>query len=92
MKIPVECKGCGACCINKDRKWIEVTLTDSIIIPKEFLQPGDIQPFAMKQAEDGRCICLDKYNNCSIYEIRPTICRTVQKEDKICLNSLAAVV
>ena len=92
MKIPNECKGCGACCINKDSKWIEVNLIDSVRIPGEFLQQGDIEPFAMKQTENGRCVCLDKNNNCSIYDIRPTICRTVQKGDSICLNSLAAIV
>lgn len=92
MKLPIDCKGCGACCLNKDNKWIEVTLTDSVRIPKEFLQSGDIELFAMKQTENGRCVCLDKDNNCSIYDIRPTICRTVQKSDSICLDSLAAIV
>ena len=89
MIIPAVCKGCGACCINKnDSKWVEVNLLDAINIPEKFLQKGDIERFAMKQTEIGRCICLDNNNNCSIYEDRPSICRVVQKGDSVCLSSL----
>ena len=91
--LPNKCEGCGACCINtKDFKWIEVTLADAARLDHRFLQEGDVQPFAMKQTADGRCVCLDADNRCSIYENRPTICRTVQMGDSICLTSLAPVV
>lgn len=88
MIVPIDCKGCGACCINSDSKWIQVTLEDSARIPEKFLQLGDIEPYAMKQTESGRCICLDANNNCTIYNLRPTICRTVEKGSKICADSL----
>jgi len=91
MKLPSKCETCGMCCINKhDSKWIEVSEEDAVFIEKKFLQAGDIKPFAMKQHENGRCVCLDEHNRCSIYENRPKICRTVQMGDEICLKSLNA--
>jgi Fe-S-cluster containining protein len=91
MILPIKCETCGACCINKfDSKWVEVSNEDSFYINKEYLQEGDILPFAMKQDEKGRCVCLDKNNRCSIYENRPKICRTVQMGDEICIKSLIA--
>ena len=91
--LPNKCEGCGACCIStSDSKWIEVSLTDAARLDNRFLQEGDVQPFAMKQTSDGRCICLDADNRCSVYDARPTICRTVKMGDSVCLASLAAVV
>jgi Fe-S-cluster containining protein len=91
MMLPTKCETCGACCINKfDDKWIEVSNEDALHIDKKHLQYGDIFPFAMKQDEKGRCVCLDKDNRCTIYENRPQICRTVQMGDEICIKSLIA--
>jgi uncharacterized protein len=87
----LNCQTCGACCSNpKDDKWIEVTAEDAKRIFSGFLQPGDIEPFAMKQLHSGRCIAFvgdvggECY--CSIYENRPAICRKVQPHDEICLK------
>ena len=93
ITLPNECEGCGACCISTtDSKWIEVTLADAARLNPNVLQEGDVQPFAMKQDDRGRCICLDANNRCSIYKDRPIICRTVQMGDSVCLTSLAPVV
>ena len=49
VRIPENCEGCGLCCSNEnDPKWIEVSAQDARRIPGEFLQEGDIEPFAMK--------------------------------------------
>jgi Fe-S-cluster containining protein len=91
IQVPNKCEGCGACCAHKgDDKWVEVTAHDALHIPDQFLQPGDIEPFAMRQTSDGRCICLGDDKRCLIYENRPAICRAVQRGDSICLTSLNA--
>ena len=88
-QIPKACEGCGLCCCNDhDTKWIEVSAEDANRIPIEFLQRGDITPFAMKQTANGRCVCLDDLNRCSIYPLRPTICREVMPGDDLCVVSI----
>jgi Fe-S-cluster containining protein len=89
VQIPESCEGCGLCCINdNDTKWIEVSIEDAKRIPVEFLQEGDTEPFAMKQTTDGRCVCLDDQNRCSIYPLRPTICKVVTRADDVCVTSI----
>ena len=94
MTDDFDCQRCGACCTNKeDNKWVEVTESDAIRIDPSLLQSGDIETFAMRQREDGCCIALQGDVNslcrCMIYENRPTICRTVQQGDDICLERRA---
>ena len=87
--IPDKCEGCGLCCINMDdSKWIEVNSYDALVLDQDFLQIGDIATFAMKQDSKGRCTCLDSDNRCSIYANRPSICRTVQRGDDVCRDSI----
>ena len=91
-EVPKRCEGCGACCAHpSDRKWIEVTEDDALLISSELLQLGDREPFAMKQRLDGGCICLGDDNRCLIYESRPAICRSVERGDSICLTSLSRI-
>jgi uncharacterized protein len=83
------CQYCGACCKHRDDpKWIEVTAEDAKKIPLAWLQVGDIEPFAMRQTDSGRCVAFEwevgKHCRCSIYDIRPSICRKVQPHDEIC--------
>jgi len=88
-QIPSLCEGCGACCVHaNDNKWIEVTAQDASLIAPEFLQPGDLEPFAMKQKPNGACVCLGDDQRCTIYETRPSICRAVKRGDSICLTSI----
>lgn len=87
--IPVDCKGCGACCSHpKDNKWVEVSAEDAKLIDHNLLQPGDILEFAMLQDEQGRCMALTADGICSIYLNRPAICREVQAGSVICVDSL----
>ena len=89
MNIPDKCTECAKCCCNLDAKWVEVTFIDSLSIPCYLTQKGDVEPFAMRMVNN-RCIAL-KGKLCSIYENRPTICRTVQPGDAICLSSLLTI-
>jgi len=85
----LNCQKCGACCVNpQDSKWIEVTASDAKNINPFLLQNGDIEPYAMKQTDSGRCIAfIGKVGGdcgCSIYSNRPSICKAVQPYDDIC--------
>ena len=88
MSLPLVCYGCGACCTNKDSKWVEVTKQDAFKIDIDLLQQGDTEAFAMKQDDEGNCVALTKSHDCAIYKNRPTICRTTQRNGKICLSSV----
>ena|GEM_PF-4946659 len=90
--IPGRCEGCGACCGHaSDTKWIEVTQHDAARIASELLQPGDIEPFAMRQKPSGDCVALGDDKRCLIYDSRPTICRTVERGDGICLEAISKI-
>jgi Fe-S-cluster containining protein len=57
--------------------------------PDISLQPGDIQKYALKQEDDGRCVFLERIsNNCMIYSARPEICKEIQRGDEICIASI----
>jgi len=88
----LSCMECGACCTHPvDLKWVEVTKKDAEHIFPHFLQEGDREMYAMKMLVN-RCCCLvgtvGKSCKCAIYDNRPTICRTVQPGDELCLSSL----
>ena len=81
-----ECSRCGLCCGDTKEKTRHILLlkkeayaiSDEICLPKqEFTQEiTDKTPYCYEMAKgaDGRCFFL-KDNQCSIYELRPLICR-----------------
>lgn len=87
-----ECVGCGACC-SRDRRWVEVTVEDAVRLDQTtLLDSGDIEPFAMRVKPDGSCVALKgtigKDASCSLYALRPNICRRVQRGSPLCLYAL----
>lgn len=92
MEIP-DCINCGACCA-KEPCWVEVSKEDfEYLANPELTTVGDIFPWSMKtKGEQHQCIALHGniggYVFCSIYEKRPTICRTVQRGSEICIYML----
>ena len=93
MKLP-KCQDCGACCAcDWDSKWVEVTERDAKRITSSLLQLGDIEEYAMRQTlGNSRCAALvgeiGKATHCSIYSVRPAICRQVTRGGPICLYML----
>jgi Fe-S-cluster containining protein len=81
-----ECNRCGLCCGDTAEKSRCILLLESEVnevsaqtgLPKEaFTKPVvDNNPyqFEMKKGSDGKCYFL-KNNECSIYSLRPLICR-----------------
>lgn len=93
--IPTDCKSCGACCCHdSDPLWVEVTAEEAKGYSPYWTVPGDVEAFAMK-FKDGKCKRLVGLPGisvfCTIYQIRPAICRKVQPGDEICVERLAAM-
>lgn len=62
-------RGCDTCCI------LESVFPVEAYIIYDSIRSGDVDPGELKQHVPGRCIFL-KEGNCSIYTVRPVICRT----------------
>lgn len=76
----VQCTSCDAVCCR-----LTVVLMPEDRIPPRFttLDPGGLE--VMAHGDDGWCVCLDRVSmNCSIYESRPTICRTFAMGSAYC--------
>lgn len=81
-----ECSRCGLCCGDTKTKTRHVLLIETEaqdIAAQTRQQPGDFcvevsgsQPYVyeMKKTAEGKCVFL-KDNQCSIYPLRPLICR-----------------
>jgi Fe-S-cluster containining protein len=83
--VNFECNGCGLCCGDtktKTRRILMIaseanTISAQTNLPIEkFAQTADKAPYVyeMKKPTDGKCFFL-KNNQCTIYTIRPLICR-----------------
>lgn len=84
MKMIPSCQDCGACCHH-----LRVDLIPGIDdwIPAH-LRTGNI----LKQNLDGSCAALHqagKTASCTIYLTRPDACRTFQRGNHMCLESIA---
>jgi Fe-S-cluster containining protein len=92
--VRFRCIKCGKCCGDTKEKTRNILLLriEAEQIAKETLQPileftakiKDKLPYSyeMKKTEDGKCVFL-KNNCCTIYTVRPLICRFYPFELKI---------
>ena len=92
--VSFRCTKCGICCGDTKEKTRHILLlkTEAEQIAKTTLQPifkfaveiKDRAPYSyeMKKTEDGKCVFL-KNNRCTIYSLRPLICRFYPFELKI---------
>jgi len=93
---------CGACCCNNDGNraagffdYVEVHPGDALrkrsdLLSKLAIRNADRQVH-LRLTEDGRCVALDGTLgvsvHCSIYALRPTVCRRVQPHSEECLSA-----
>ena len=90
MSDPSPCQACGACCAH-DPSWPRFSLEaeeDLAIIP-DALVAADKSGMAWKLVgSEGRCAALTgdigKAVACSIYGLRPDVCRACQPGDPEC--------
>jgi Fe-S-cluster containining protein len=92
--VRFRCTKCGICCGDTKEKTRHILLlrTEAEQIAKATLQPiseftvkiKDKAPYSyeMKKTEDGKCVFLEN-NCCTIYAVRPLICRFYPFELKI---------
>jgi Fe-S-cluster containining protein len=96
--VRFRCIKCGICCGDTKEKTRHILLlrTEAEQIAKTTLQPiskfavkiKDRAPYSYemkKRAEDGKCVFLEN-NRCTIYSLRPLICRFYPFELKILHN------
>jgi Fe-S-cluster containining protein len=80
-----ECKVCGKCCVEDVKRGRRIVLTeiDALEISSatgiglnEFAEKNSSEayPYAIRLV-NGRCFFLNQDNKCSIYPVRPLVCR-----------------
>lgn len=105
MGAELDCRRCGACCVNHPENrdegfvyWVEIAADDAILgradlVAKHVIRDADGVPH-LRMAPDGRCLALrgaiGDDVRCGIYHQRPTPCRRVQPGDALCLKYRAA--
>lgn len=78
----ISCSTCAACCCQ-----LEVMLITDTGVPERFIDIDDWGGEVMRRLDDGWCAALDRDSmRCTIYELRPLICREFELGEADCLN------
>lgn len=82
----VTCANCQACCCR-----LKVMLITETGVPEQFIEKDRTGVEFMAQLADGWCAALDrKTMKCTIYQVRPWVCREYEMGDYECLDDRAA--
>ncbi|MCT8986037.1 YkgJ family cysteine cluster protein [Shewanella phaeophyticola] len=77
---PITCSNCQACCCR-----LEVMLITETGVPKVYIAKDNWGGEVMRRLDDGWCAALDRDTMmCSIYELRPLICREFEMAEYEC--------
>ncbi|HBX54235.1 YkgJ family cysteine cluster protein [Pseudomonas sp. UBA2684] len=83
----VSCSTCAACCCQ-----LEVMLITDTGVPPRFIATDDWGGEVMLRLDDGWCAALDRDSmRCTIYELRPLICREFETGSAECLDERQAI-
>ncbi|EAS41765.1 YkgJ family cysteine cluster protein [Photobacterium profundum] len=78
----ITCANCQACCCR-----LEVMLITDTGVPKEYIATDAWGGQVMNRLDDGWCAALDRDTlMCSIYEVRPFICREFEMGEYECID------
>jgi Fe-S-cluster containining protein len=78
----VSCSNCAACCCQ-----LEVMLITDTGVPPRYIDTDDWGGEVMLRLDDGWCAALDRDSmRCTIYEVRPLICREFETASPECLD------
>ncbi|MFZ3202523.1 MAG: YkgJ family cysteine cluster protein [Pseudomonas sp.] len=81
-EVAVSCSNCAACCCQ-----LEVMLITDTGVPPRFIATDDWGGEVMHRLDDGWCAALDRDSmRCTIYEVRPLICREFETASPECLD------
>jgi Fe-S-cluster containining protein len=82
----IDCASCEACCCR-----LEVLLISDTGVPDRYVDIDEWGGRVMARLEDGWCAALDRNTMmCSIYEMRPLICREFEVGEHECRAERAA--
>ncbi|MCG7495552.1 YkgJ family cysteine cluster protein [Vibrio sp. Of7-15] len=82
----VTCSNCQACCCR-----LEVMLITETGVPEQFIDADDWGGEVMARLDDGWCAALDRDTlMCTIYEVRPLICREFEMASPECIDERLA--
>ena len=85
-KKVILCSNCQACCCR-----LEVMLITDTGVPKRFIETDRWGGQVMARLEDGWCAALDRETyGCTIYEVRPLICREFAMGSDECISEREA--
>lgn len=80
-KLVNDCRGCGICC----EAYSVIPIQPGDNIPDELVRHDPESGQLGMTRRNGACIAFDhKTRTCTIYEIRPIVCREVQRGDCVC--------
>lgn len=83
----VTCETCQACCCR-----LQVMLITETGVPDSLIVKDRTGVEFMAQGEDGWCVAVDrKTMKCTIYEVRPWVCREFEVGDYECLLERSAL-
>jgi len=85
----ITCDSCRALCCK-----LEVALIDDSddAVPSEFTEKAFDGPIVMQRESDGYCKALNRSTFlCTIYDLRPFLCRDYQAGDDDCLEERKAL-
>ncbi|MGF1761990.1 YkgJ family cysteine cluster protein [Aliivibrio kagoshimensis] len=78
----ITCSNCEACCCR-----LEVILITETGVPENFIAIDEWGGEVMQRSEDGWCAALDRDTlMCSIYEVRPFLCREFEMASPECIE------
>lgn len=77
------CACCDACCCRQ-----EAMLFNDNEVPDKFIEIATWGEMSMARLEDGWCVALDRNTmSCTIYEMRPWICREFEMGGSECISA-----
>lgn len=83
----VTCATCAACCCQ-----LEVMLITDTGVPRRFIETDEWGGEVMRRLDDGWCAALDRDSmRCTIYEVRPLICREFEMGSAECLDERSGI-
>jgi Fe-S-cluster containining protein len=92
--VSLDCRACGACCYSNEvvldkgdiRRFERAGRPELAAMPYARRKNGKLM---LRLAPDRGCLQLGQGNCCSIYDIRPDMCRTVPAASECCLSARA---
>ncbi|MBF7730455.1 YkgJ family cysteine cluster protein [Pseudomonas sp. N040] len=78
----ITCASCQACCCR-----LEVMLISDTGVPDRFIKTDQWGGEVMRRLDDGWCAALDRDTLlCTIYEVRPWVCREFAMGSQECIS------